>query len=109
MLSEHDVKFFKAVLVEFFKEIIKDERLKRLFEKAKNINEIEEIMKNNSLSLTEKHIKMCKALIIDKIKQNDNFGPITKKAFESIVDSNIHPFEMIALFRAYESINDLKK
>ena len=102
-------EFFKGLLVEFCKEILQDERLKKLFEKAKSMNEIDEIMKNNTLSLTEKHIKMCKALIKDRIKQDNRFGSNTKTVFTSIVDSNLHPYKMIAMFEMYSLTNDLKE
>ena len=109
MLSNYDFNLIKNAVLDFYTNILQDENTKKLVDKAKSISEIEEILKNNSLSLTEKNLKLFKALIKDRLKQNYYYGPITKKVFENIIDSNIHPYHMLCCIRTYATINDLKK
>lgn len=109
MLSNYDFNLIKNAVLDFYTNIFQNENAKKLVDKAKSISEIEEILKNNSLSLTEKNLKLFKALIKDRLKQNDYYGSITKKVFENIIDSNIHPCHMVCRIEAYALNNDLTK
>ena len=109
MFSKYDFNLIREAVIDFFTKILQNENAKQLVEKAKSVNEIEEILQNNSLPLTEKHLKSFKVLIKDRLKQNDYYGPVTKKVFENIIDSNIHPYHMVGYIEAYALTNDLTK
>ena len=77
-----------------------------LVEKAQSLEELKEVLNNNSISNYQKQIKGYKVLIKDRIKNNPNYGPITKKVFENIIDSDISPKEMVNKYVEYISTND---
>ena len=96
----------KEAIIEVCVEILHDEYLKQLVEKAQSLEELKEVLNNNSISNYQKQIKGYKVLIKDRIKNNPNYGPITKKVFENIIDSDISPKEMVNKYVEYISTND---
>lgn len=96
----------KEAIIEVCVEILHDEYLKQLVEKAQSLEELKEVLSKNSISNYQKQIKGYKVLIKDRIKSNPNYGPITKKVFVNIIDSDISPKEMLNKYFEYISIND---
>ena len=96
----------KEAIIEACVEILHDEYLKQLVEKAQSLEELKEILNNTSISNNQKQIRGYKVIIKDRIKSNPNYGPITKKVFENIIDSDIRPKEMLNRYFEYISIND---
>ena len=97
----------KNAIIEVCVQILQNEELRQLIEKAHNFDELINILDNNSLTLTQKQIESCKLLVKNAIKENPHYGPTTKKSFEEIVNSNISPKEMVKRFVAYISTNDV--
>ena len=101
-------KELQSAVIEICIQILQNEEMKQLVEKAKNIDELFGILNNNSLTISQKQIKSYKLLITNNIKGNPNYGPITKKVFEGIVNSDISPKEMIQKYYEYRAINDIR-
>ena len=105
---QNDFRKLKGVIIEMCTQVLQNEELKQLVEKAQNVDELFGILNNNSLTLSQKQIESYKLLVKDKIKENANYGPITKKVFKEIVDSDISPREMVQRYFEYTSINDVR-
>ena len=107
MNKQEEFKYFKSILLDLLSHFINKEDVKRLIEKAETIESLMEILKSD-VSFTRKEIEIMKELIKDKIKNNLNFGPQTKKVFEGIVSSNIHPFLMYNEIIVYGNTHDIR-
>lgn len=107
MNKQEEFKYFKSTLLDLLSHFINKENLKRLIEKAETIESLIEILKSD-VSFTKKEVEIMKELIKDKIKSNPNFGPQTKKVFEDIVSSNIHPFHMYEGIIIYGNTHDIR-
>ena len=107
MNKQEEFKYFKSTLLDLLSHFINKENLKRLIEKAETIESLIEILKSD-VSFTKKEVEIMKELIKDKIKSNPNFGPQTKKVFEGIVSSNIHPFLMCEKIIIYGNTHDIR-
>ena len=81
----------KEAIIEVCVEILHDEYLKQVVEKAQSLEELKEVLSNASISNYQKQIRSYKILIKYRIKSNPNYGLITKKAFENIIDSDMSP------------------
>ena len=107
MNKQEEFKYFKSTLLDLLSHFINKENLKRLIVKAETIESLIEILKSD-VSFTKKEVEIMKELIKDKIKSNLNFGPHTKKVFEGIVSSNIHPFLMCEKIIIYGNTHDIR-
>lgn len=107
MNKQEEFRYFKSTLLDLLSHFINKEDVKRLIEKAETIESLMEILKSN-VSFTRKEVEMMKELIKDKIKNNPNFGPQTKKVFEGIVSSNIRPLRMYEEIIIYGNTHDIR-
>jgi hypothetical protein len=96
----------KEAIIEVCVEILHDEYLKQVVEKTQSLEELKEVLSNASISNYQKQIRSYKILIKDRIKSNPNYGLITKKVFENIIDSDMSPKEMVNKYFEYISTND---
>ena len=107
MNRQEEFKYIKSILLDLLSHFINKEDVKRLIEKAETLENLIEIL-NSDVSFTRKEVEIMKELIKDKIKSNLNFGPHTKKVFEDIVSSNIHPFLMCEKIIIYGNTHDIR-